>query len=109
MIIIGAGLVEGYLANARVHDKTLRSHYRSWLLIVGQAQWRSSEDIKRTYPKVSILRRDLVAFGIKQGNYVLIGRVHYAAHIFAIQFFGTAAEYERFKEGSIDGRSANLN
>ena len=105
MIVIGAGVVEKYLADARANDETalVRSHFRAWLVVVGQSQWRSPAQIKQSYPKAGILDRDLISFQINQGNYVLIVRVHYAANIFSIRFFGKAAEYDRFRREATDG------
>jgi hypothetical protein len=71
MIVIGAGLVEGYLADRAGHKgiKAARAQYDAWLDIVGRAQWRNPEDVKASYPKASILKAGRVVFNIKGNDY----------------------------------------
>jgi HigB_toxin, RelE-like toxic component of a toxin-antitoxin system len=38
------------------------SQYQAWLNIVTQANWRNPEDVKASYPKVSILKAGRVVF-----------------------------------------------
>ena len=97
MIVIGAEVVETYLANHAGHKgiKAARSQYEAWLYIVGRAQWRNPEDIKASYPKASILKASRVVFNIKGNDYRLIARLQYQAGIVAIRFFGTHAEYDK--------------
>ena len=58
MIVIGTDVVENYLADHAGHKgiKAARSQYEAWLDIVTRANWRNPEDIKASYPKVSILK-----------------------------------------------------
>jgi mRNA interferase HigB len=74
--------------------RAARSQYDAWLEIVARADWRNPEDIKRSYPKASILKAGRVAFNIKGNDYRLVTRVQYQAGILAIRFFGTHAEYD---------------
>ena len=96
MIVIGTGLVEGYLANHAGHKgiRAARSQYEVWLDIVGHARWRNPEDVKASYPKASILKASRVVFNIKGNDYRLVARLQYQASVLAIRFFGTHAEYD---------------
>jgi mRNA interferase HigB len=97
MIVIGTDVVENYLAGRAAHKgiKASRSQYQAWLDIVIRANWRSPEDLKASYPKVSILKAGRVVFNIKGNDYRLVAAVQYRAGALAIRFFGNHAEYDR--------------
>jgi mRNA interferase HigB len=97
MIVIGTGLVEGYFANHAGHKgvKAARSQYEAWLGIVGRAQWRNPEDVKKSYPKASILKAGRAVFNIKGNDYRLVAALQYRAGALAIRFFGAHSEYDR--------------
>jgi mRNA interferase HigB len=96
MIVIGTDAVEVYFAHRAGHKgiRAAQSQYDAWLEIVARADWRNPEDIKRSYPKASILKAGRVVFNIKGNDYRLVARVQYQAGILAIRFFGTHAEYD---------------
>jgi mRNA interferase HigB len=97
MIVIGAEVVESYLADRVGHKgiKAARTQYEAWLHIVGRARWKNPEDVKASYPKTSILKGGRVVFNIKGNDYRLIARLQYQAGIVAIRFFGSHAEYDK--------------
>ena len=97
MIVIGTGLVEGYLANHAGHKgiRAARSQYEAWLDILRHARWRNPEDVKASYPKASILKAGRVVFNIKGNEYRLVAALQYRAGALAIRFFGTHNEYNR--------------
>ena len=97
MIVIGTDVVERYLADHAGHKgiKAARSQYEAWLAIVSRADWRNPEDVKASYPKVSILKAGRVVFNIKGSDYRLVAAVQYRAGAIAIRFFGSHAEYDR--------------
>ena len=97
MIVIGKDLVGSYFARHAGHKgiKAERSHYDASLDIVSHAEWRNPEDVKSSYPKVSILKASRVVFNIKGNDYRLVARVQYQAGVLQIRFFGTHAEYDR--------------
>ena len=97
MIVIGTDVVERYLADHAGHKriKAARSQYEAWLAIVSRADWRNPEDVKASYPTVSILKAGRVVFNIKGNDYRLVAAVQYRAGAIAIRFFGSHAEYDR--------------
>jgi len=97
MIVIGTDVVERYLADHAGHKgiKAARSQYEAWLAIVSRADWRNPEDVKASYPKVSILKAGRVVFNIKGNDYRLVAAIQYRAGAIAIRFFGSHAEYDR--------------
>jgi len=96
MIVMGHEFVADYFATRAGHAgiKAARSQYQAWLLLARQAQWRNPEDVKRAYPKVSILKGSRVVFNIKGNDYRLIVTINYSAGVLSIRFFGTHAEYD---------------
>jgi mRNA interferase HigB len=96
MIVIGIETIETYLADRAGHNgiKAARSQCRAWLDIIDRAQWRNPEDVKASYPKVSILKGGRVVFNIKGNDYRLVARIQYQAGVVAVRFFGTHAEYD---------------
>jgi len=97
MIVIGTNVVERYLADHAGHKgiKAARSQYEAWLAIVSRADWRNPEDVKASYPEVSILKAGRVVFNIKGNDYRLVAAIQYRAGAIAIRFFGSHAEYDR--------------
>jgi len=103
MIVVGADLVEGYLAAHAGHRgiKAARSQYNAWLDIVARAEWSNPEEVKASYPKASILKAGRVVFNIKGNDYRLIAHVQYQAGVLAIRFFGTHTEYDKIDAETI--------
>jgi mRNA interferase HigB len=97
MIVIGTDVVESYFTAHPGHKgiKAARLQYDAWLDVVARTEWKHPEDVKASYPKVSILKAGRVVFNIKGNDYRLIARVQYPAGVLAIRFFGTHAEYDK--------------
>jgi mRNA interferase HigB len=97
MIVIGADVVERYLADRAGHKgvKVARSHYEAWLAIATRAEWQVPQDVKAAYPKLSILKAGRVVFNIKGNDFRLVARIQYQAGVVAIRFFGTHREYDK--------------
>ncbi len=96
MIVIGADVVENYLADhaGRKGIRAARSQYDAWLDVVTRAEWRNPNDVKASYLKASILKAGRVVFNIKGNDYRLVARLQYQAGVLAVRFFGTHAEYD---------------
>lgn len=103
MIVIGTDVVESYLAGHAGHKgiKVARSQYRAWLDIVTRANWRNPEDVKKSYPKASILKASRVVFNVKGNDYRLVAAVQYRAGALAIRFFGSHSEYDKIDAESV--------
>ena len=97
VLVIGTRLVERYFAEHAGHRgiRAARSQYDAWIDIVSRAQWRNPEDVKRSYPKASILKASRVVFNIKGNDYRLVAAIQYAAGVLAIRFFGSHGEYDK--------------
>lgn len=97
MLVIGTDLVERYFSKRVGHRgiRAARAQYDAWLAIAQAATWKTPEDVKRAYPKASILRAGRVIFNIKANDYRLISVVQYRDGVLVIRFFGSHEEYDK--------------
>jgi len=68
---------------------------KSWYKEVDRGYWKNLNDLKRTYPSLSILENGRVCFNIKGNSYRLIVRVNFNYQMMWIRFIGTHAEYDK--------------
>jgi mRNA interferase HigB len=96
MIVVGTDVVERYFAARQGHRgiKAARTQYDAWRAIAETSQWRTPQEVKKSYPRASILKAARVVFNIKANDYRLITLVHYESGIVMIRFFGTHREYD---------------
>jgi len=65
------------------------------------SEWKSPNDIKRTYATASILKDGRIVFNIKGNSYRLIVRFNFAYQMAFIRFIGTHSEYDKIDADSI--------
>jgi mRNA interferase HigB len=97
MLVIGTDVAEQYFA-ARVGHKGVaaaRKQYEAWRAIAEAADWKHPVDVKKSHPKVSILKTGRVVFNIKANDFRLICAMDYRGGIVMIRFFGSHAEYDQ--------------
>ncbi|GIK99508.1 MAG: hypothetical protein BroJett029_37170 [Alphaproteobacteria bacterium] len=95
MIVVRLDIVERYFAHGTGGGmKSARKAFDAWRVIAVNARWRTPIDIKRSHPKVSVLRRGRVVFNIKGNDFRLVVQINYAAETAEIRFFGSHAEYD---------------
>lgn len=80
----------------KVHADT-RGILDAWRKEVEQANWQTSQDIKRRYPSADFLAGNRVIFNIKGNSYRLVVQVRYQNGIVAVEWIGTHAEYDKKK------------
>jgi mRNA interferase HigB len=97
MIVIGRNIVSEYFARRAGHKgiKAARSQFDAWLKIAENTAWRTSEDVKKSHPKASILKGGRAVFNIKGNDFRLIVLIQYQAGVLSIRFIGTHAEYDK--------------
>ena len=66
---------------------------RAWYHEAEEANWRTTVDVQRSYPKVSVLQDGRFVFNICGHKYRLV--VHYRHPYVYIRFIGTHARYDR--------------
>jgi mRNA interferase HigB len=96
MLVIGTDIVErfGERSGHRGVDAA-RAQFRAWLAIAEASDWRTSQDVKRSHPKASILKGGRVAFNIKANDYRLIALVQNRGGVLMIRFFGSHEDYDK--------------
>lgn len=96
MLVIGTDIVERYFARHSGHRgiEAARTQYRAWLAIAEASDWRTTQDVKRSHPKASILKGGRVVFNIKANDYRLIALVQYHDGVLMIRFFGSHEDYD---------------
>ena len=68
---------------------------RAWYHDARVANWRTPEDVHRTYATASLIANNRVVFNIRGNNYRLIVAINYRFGIIYIRFVGTHQEYDR--------------
>ncbi len=68
----------------------------TWLNIVEGAEWQIPQDIKKRFPKASIIGNKKVVFDIKFNKYRLLVKVSYKNKIVRILKIGTHKEYDKW-------------
>jgi mRNA interferase HigB len=69
--------------------------FKAWYSEAKHAQWKSPANIKKKYPRASILPDNRVVFRIKGNNYRLVVKINYDYGQVFIRFIGTHAEYDK--------------
>lgn len=73
-----------------------RSQIESWEVEVEEAQWNTPNDLKKRYPRASLVKNQKVIFDICRNKYRLLVQVNYKNGIVLIQKIGTHKEYDNW-------------
>ena len=76
-----------------------RSQIESWEAEVERAQWNTPHDLKKRYPKASLVKDRQVVFNLCWNKYRLLVQVNYRNGIVLIKKVGTHKEYDNWKIG----------
>lgn len=72
-----------------------------WFNTSSKANWRNSNEIKSTFPYVSVLSNNRVVFNIKGNDYRLVVAVNYTMSTMLICFAGTHSEYDKIDANTV--------
>lgn len=103
MRIFNRSAVEHY---GRQHA-VAREALRAWYMDAAQAQWQSPDELKRQFPKASVIANNRVVFNIAGNAFRLIVSFNYKFQAGYIKFFGTHAEYDRIDAVTVDHTGAH--
>jgi mRNA interferase HigB len=78
-----------------------REALRLWFHVAKAAAWKGPADIKKQYPKASIVNRERVVFDIAGNKYRLIAAIKYQGQAVFIRFIGTHAEYDKVDAATV--------
>lgn len=79
-----------------------RAPLRAWYAEAVRADWASPADVKRQFPKASVIANNRIVFDIGGNAYRLIVSFNYGFRAGYIKFFGSHAEYDRVDAATID-------
>jgi len=74
---------------------------KTWYKEASKAKWRSPNDIRNEYPKVSILKSGRVVFNICGNRYRLITKINYLQQWVFVRFIGTHNDYDNINADEI--------
>lgn len=80
----------------------VREALRAWYHEALNADWASPADVKRQFPKASVIANNRVVFDIGGNAYRLIVSFNYAFRAGYVKFFGSHAEYDRIDAATVD-------
>ena len=92
MRVVGRECLEDFIDR----HADVRSQVDAWLCEIGEAQWRSPQDIRARYVHASFLADNRVIFNLKGNNYRLEVKVSYASQVVLVVRIGTHAEYSKW-------------
>jgi mRNA interferase HigB len=98
MRILNRSAIERY---GKLHAPA-REALRTWFAEASHAVWHTPNDVKKQYPKASIIANSRVVFNIAGNQFRLIVSFNYkflAAHI---KFFGTHAQSAAVDAATVD-------
>lgn len=73
----------------------------AWYSIASKTKWNNMNEVKDTFPKVSILSDNRAVFNIKGNSYRLIAKFNFLAQSCYIRFFGTHKDYDKIDANNI--------
>ena len=86
---------------AKLHAPAREALRAGYAEAVG-ANWASPEDVKRQFPKASVVANNRVIFNIAGNAYRLIVSFNYRYRAGYIKFFGTHAAYDHVDSLTVD-------
>jgi mRNA interferase HigB len=73
-----------------------RSQIESWEAEVEEVQWSTPHDLKRKYPKASLVKDQHVIFDLCWNKYRLLVQINYKNGIILVKKIGTHKEYDKW-------------
>ena len=76
-------------------------YLKTWYDTAMHANWKTPNEVKRTYTNASILQNGRIVFNIKGNNYRLIVKFNFEKQWAFIRFIGTHDEYDNIDVNNI--------
>jgi mRNA interferase HigB len=74
---------------------------QSWYEECRHGNWKTTQDIKRSYRSADFLPDNRVVFNISGNKYRLVVKINYGYDVVYIRFIGTHAEYDKINAETI--------
>ncbi len=89
------------LRNFWEKHKDCEEYLKTWHDTAKSSNWKTPNEIKKTFAHASILNNNRVVFNIKGNTYRLVVKINYERQWAFIRFIGTHAEYDRINAETI--------
>lgn len=76
-------------------------YLKTWYDTAMSAQWKTQNDIKKTYSTVSILKGKRAVFNIKGNSYRLVVKFNFKKQWAFVRFIGTHTDYDKIDVNTI--------
>ena len=76
-------------------------YLKTWFDTAMSSDWKSPNEVKKTYANASILKEGRIVFNIKGNNYRLMAKINFDKQWIFIKFIGTHDEYDRINANII--------
>ena len=76
-------------------------YLKTWYDTALGSEWKSPNDVKKTYANASILKNSRIVFNIKGNAYRLVVKFNYEKQWIFIKFIGTHVEYDKIDAQTI--------
>lgn len=76
-------------------------YLKTWYETAMNSNWKTPNDVKKTYGNASILKDGRIVFNIKGNSYRLIGKFNFEKQWIFIRFIGTHSEYDKIDANTI--------
>jgi len=70
-------------------------HLKTWYDTAMNSDWKTPNDVKKTYSNASILKESRMVFNIKGNDYRLVVKFNFEKQWIFIRFIGTHNEYDK--------------
>ena len=69
-------------------------YLKTWFETATNANWKTPNDVKRSYANASILRDRRIVFNIKGNTYRMVVKFNFEHQLAFVRFIGTHSEYD---------------
>jgi len=76
-------------------------YLKTWYDTAMNSDWRTPNDVQKTYANVSILKNSRIVFNIKGNSYRLVTKFNFEKQWIFIRFNGTHKEYDKIDVNKI--------
>lgn len=76
-------------------------YLKTWFDTAMNSNWKSPNDVKKTYANASILKEGRIVFNIKGNAYRLVTKINFEKQWIFIRFIGTHNEYNKIDANTI--------
>jgi len=93
MTLVGQDKIDAFIKR----NAQARKPVQAWVAEAGNAQWKTSQDIKNRYRSADFLKNNRVIFNVKGNRYRLVAKISYQTAVVLVEWIGTHAEYDKQK------------